>query len=57
MPTTPGEEAELVRMHVDQNPAGHRDSTPEEVRILADLYGEPDEYGIFRSAPGEEGDE
>lgn len=50
----PSEEAELVRMYVDRNPAAHRDSTPEETDALRLLYG-PEEDGFFRSAPEEEG--
>lgn len=48
------DEAEVVRK-VDRNPKAHANSTAEEQEILRQLYGDPDEGGIFRSAPGEEG--
>ena len=33
---------------VDVNPDAHRATEPDEERVLRELYGEPDQYGVFR---------
>lgn len=35
---------------VDADPRVHRATEPDEEQVLADLYGDPDQHGVYRGA-------
>jgi hypothetical protein len=46
-------ENEIERMDtVDVHPDAHRATEPDEEQVLAELYGEADDDGVYRLDPG-----